>query len=42
MMLAGLHDFSPVGLDYSAGMDVEVAQYLQRIAWTTTQDYLNR
>ena len=42
MMVAGLHDLSPEGLGYIAGLDADVAQYLQQVAWSTSQHYLGR
>lgn len=39
MMVAVLHGRSPEGMAYSAGLDPDVATYLQRIAWDTTKAY---
>lgn len=36
---AALHDTSPVGITYTAGLDEETAAYLQDIAWTTVEAY---
>ena len=35
---AALYRKSPVGLDYSAGLDAELATLLQAAAWETSQD----
>jgi len=35
---AALYRQSPEGLDYDAGLDAEVATYLQRVAWNTVQN----
>ncbi len=37
-----LHESSPAGLAYDAGLDPDVAAYLQRTAWNTVVDYRNR
>jgi hypothetical protein len=39
---AALYDQSPEGLDYDAGLGVEMAAYLQQVAGETVQDYANR
>lgn len=39
---AALYRQSPEGLDYDAGLDKEVATYLQQVAWETVQDYKAR
>ena len=36
---AALYRKSPVGLGYTAGLDVELATLLQTAAWETAQDY---
>jgi hypothetical protein len=33
---------SPEGLEYTAGLDANVASYLQRVAWKTVNDYQAR
>ena len=37
---AALFKRSPVGLGYTAGLDPEVARFLQTVAWETVQGYL--
>ena len=39
---ATLHDRSPQGIDYDAGIDPEIAAYLQRVAWEIVQAYRAR
>lgn len=39
---AALFAESPEGLEYTAGLDAEVASYLQRAAWNTVSDYRAR
>jgi poly(3-hydroxybutyrate) depolymerase len=39
---AAFYQQSPEGLDYTAGLDEDVATYLQQVAWLTVQDYKNR
>jgi hypothetical protein len=39
---AALHNQSPAGLTYTAGLDEEDAVYLQRVAWKTVIDYNSR
>ncbi len=39
---AALHQQSPEGVEYDAGLDEETAAYLQRVAWRTVRDYANR
>lgn len=39
---AALMKQSPQGLDYTAGLDPAVADYLQGVAWTTLVDYQSR
>jgi poly(3-hydroxybutyrate) depolymerase len=39
---AAFYQQSPEGLDYKAGLDDDVATYLQQVAWQTVQDYKNR
>jgi hypothetical protein len=39
---AALHGKSPEGLDYDAGLDEDVAAYLQRAAWLAVQNYEDR
>ncbi len=39
---AALHQRSPEGLEYDAGLDEETAAYLQRVAWRTVRDFANR
>jgi hypothetical protein len=39
---AAFFNRSPEGLRYTAGLDSEVAAYLQRIAWETNSKYRNR
>jgi hemolysin-activating ACP:hemolysin acyltransferase len=39
---AALHNESPNGLVYTAGLDEEEATYLQRVAWKTVTDYNSR
>jgi hypothetical protein len=36
---AALFKKSPVGIKYTAGLDADTAQFLQTVAWQTTQDY---
>ena len=36
---AALFKKSPVGLDYTAGLDEATAKFLQAVAWETVQDY---
>ena len=36
---AALYRKSPVGLDYTTGLDAELATLLQAAAWETSQDY---
>jgi hypothetical protein len=36
---ASLFRRSPVGLSYTAGIDLETAHYLQTVAWETVQEY---
>jgi hypothetical protein len=36
---ASLFKLSPVGIKYTAGLDDATAQFLQSVAWQTTQDY---
>jgi hypothetical protein len=36
---ASLFKKSPVGIKYTAGLDADTAQFLQNVAWQTTQDY---
>jgi len=33
---------SPVGLSYTAGLDPELAAFLQAVAWETVQSYLKK
>ena len=42
MMVATLHGMSPEGLEYTAGLEPEVAAYLQQAAWATTRAYSQR
>ena len=39
---ASLFKKSPVGLQYTAGIEVENAKFLQTVAWETVQDYLRQ
>jgi hypothetical protein len=39
---ATLFKRSPVGLSYKAGLDDDVASFLQNVAWDTVQEYFNR
>ena len=39
---AALYGRSPEGLDYNAGLDVDIATYLQRVAWETVERYAGR
>lgn len=39
---ATLFKQSPVGLGYTAGLDKEVARFLQEVAWETVQEYFNQ
>jgi hypothetical protein len=39
---AALFGHSPVGLDYTAGLDQPTAKALREAAWTTVQDYYGR
>ena len=39
---AALHNESPSGLVYTAGLDEKEAAYLQRVAWKTVIDYNSR
>ena len=39
---AALQDRSPEGIDYSAGLEPEVASYLQKAAWEVVQYYRTR
>ncbi|NNC76342.1 MAG: hypothetical protein HKN77_00175 [Woeseiaceae bacterium] len=39
---AVLHKQSPVGIAYNAGLDPEVAAFLQSVAWSATQEYSGR
>ncbi len=36
---AALQGRSPQGIEYTAGLDLEVAAYLQQLAWQTVDDY---
>ncbi len=42
VFLASLHGVSPVGSSYTAGLDADVAAYLQNVAWTTVGHYSTR
>lgn len=39
---AEFHGGSPEGIEYTAGLDADVARYLQRVAWETVQEYRAR
>ncbi|MDR3561866.1 MAG: hypothetical protein P4N59_10595 [Negativicutes bacterium] len=39
---ATLFKKSPVGLNYTAGLDESVARHLQEVAWDTVQEYFSR
>jgi hypothetical protein len=39
---AVLYGKSPVGLAYTAGLNADVAKYLQTVAWETVQAYTKR
>ena len=39
---ATLFGQSPVGLNYTAGLDKELARYLQEVAWETVQEYFKQ
>ena len=39
---AALYNKSPVGLSYTAGINAEMAKFLQEIAWETVQEYYGR
>ena len=39
---AALIGQSPVGLDYTAGIDAETATFLQAVAWETVRDYFGQ
>lgn len=39
---ASLYKQSPVGLNYNAGLDEEVARFLQEVAWETVQEYFKQ
>lgn len=39
---AALSGKSPVGLGYNAGLEPELAAYLQQVAWSTVQSYYGR
>lgn len=41
-MLASLYGVNPEGNTYTAGLDANVAKYLQSVAWQTAQDYAKR
>lgn len=39
VVYASLFKKSPVGIDYTAGLDTAVARHLQTVAWETVEDY---
>ena len=41
-VLASLYGVNPEGNTYTAGLDANVAKYLQSVAWQTAQDYAKR
>jgi len=42
MFYAALYGASPVGLDYTAGLDTDVVAYLQHVAWVTSLEFEQR
>jgi Domain of unknown function (DUF4886) len=42
MFFAILHERSPEGIEYSAGLDANDASYLQRVAWRVANEYQAR
>ena len=41
-VFAALHQVTPVGNAYTAGIDADTARFLQTVAWETVQDYYGR
>ena len=41
-VFAALHQETPVGNAYTAGIDADTARFLQTVAWETVQDYYSR
>ena len=39
---AALYRETPVGNAYTAGIDADIARFLQTVAWETVQDYYGR
>jgi hypothetical protein len=41
-VFAALHQVTPVGNAYTAGIDAETARFLQTVAWETVLDYYGK
>jgi hypothetical protein len=41
-VFAALHQETPVGNAYTAGIDTDTARFLQTVAWETVQDFYGR